>query len=207
MYFRLYNELPIELTTRVLQNIVQLCSLRRTLFSNPERQTYLAHIVKGVKGIMEQPDKLRQQVLPGNIAFFNCNYSQLKCIGGENLIVYGQHIFSIIVLLLKASSTVINVQSRNYLFIILDHYCNTFSFSHFVEFDRLSDLYFQESFHEFCRIVSRLKGNYQLIELMKVEEYSTVIALLADFTEQSLRVGFRISYSVFKFRDALTVTL
>ncbi|VDK76048.1 unnamed protein product [Litomosoides sigmodontis] len=105
MFFRLYNELPIELTTRVLQNIVQLSSLRRTLFSNPERQTYLTHIVKGVKGIMEQPDKLRQQ----------------------------------------------------------------------------------ENFHEFCRIVSRLKGNYQLIELMKVEEYSTVIALLADFTEQSLR--------------------
>lgn len=62
MFFRLYNELPIELTTRVLQNIVQLSSLRRTLFSNPERQTYLTHIVKGVKGIMEQPDKLRQQV-------------------------------------------------------------------------------------------------------------------------------------------------
>lgn len=65
MFFRLYNELPIELTTRVLQNIVQLSSLRRTLFSNPERQTYLTHIVKGVKGIMEQPDKLRQQVCRG----------------------------------------------------------------------------------------------------------------------------------------------
>ncbi|MCP9256874.1 XPO7 [Dirofilaria immitis] len=117
MFFRLYNELPIELTTRVLQNIVQLSSLRRTLFSNPERQTYLTHIVKGVKGIMEQPDKLRQQVLFIAVLHFNV----------------------------------------------------------------------AESFHEFCRIVSRLKGNYQLIELMKVEEYSTVIALLADFTEQSLR--------------------
>lgn len=80
MFFRLYNELPIELTTRVLQNIVQLSSLRRTLFSNPERQTYLTHIVKGVKAIMEQPDKLRQQVLPRNVVYFNCNCNRLKYI-------------------------------------------------------------------------------------------------------------------------------
>lgn len=48
---------------------------------------------------------------------------------------------------------------------------------------------FQESFHEFCRVVSRLKSNYQLCELMKVEEYAGMMALLADFTIHSLRVG------------------
>ncbi|VDN06009.1 unnamed protein product [Thelazia callipaeda] len=105
LFFCLYKELPIELTTRVLQNIVQLSSLRRTLFSGSERQAYLTHLVKGVKGIMEQPDKLRQQ----------------------------------------------------------------------------------ESFHEFCRVVSRMKGNFQLVELIKIDEYPALLALLTDFTEQSLR--------------------
>ncbi|VDM49280.1 unnamed protein product [Toxocara canis] len=61
MFFRLYNALPMELSGKVLQNIVQLSSLRRTLFSSSERQAYLAEIVKGVKGVMERPDKLRQQ--------------------------------------------------------------------------------------------------------------------------------------------------
>uniref|UniRef100_A0A915BZH6 Importin N-terminal domain-containing protein n=1 Tax=Parascaris univalens TaxID=6257 RepID=A0A915BZH6_PARUN len=105
MFFRLYNVLPMELSGKVLQNIVQLSSLRRTLFSSNERQAYLAEIVKGVKAVMERPDKLRQQ----------------------------------------------------------------------------------ESFHEFCRVVSRLKSNYQLCELMKVEEYAEMMALLADFTIHSLR--------------------
>lgn len=105
MFFRLYAELPMELTARVLHNLVQLSSLRRTLFSNEERQAYLAELVKGVKGIMERPDNLRQQ----------------------------------------------------------------------------------ESFHEFCRVVSRLKSNYQLSELMKVDEYRQMMALLSDFTVQSLR--------------------
>ncbi|VDK52579.1 unnamed protein product [Anisakis simplex] len=105
MYFRLYNVLPMELSGKVLQNVVQLSSLRRTLFSSTERQLFLTEIVKGVKGVMERPDKLRQQ----------------------------------------------------------------------------------ESFHEFCRVVSRLKSNYQLCELMKVDEYADMMALLADFTVNSLR--------------------
>lgn len=105
MFFRLFKVLPIELTSRVLLNLVQLASVRRTLFSTGERQTFLGELVKGVKGIMESPEKLRQQ----------------------------------------------------------------------------------ESFHEFCRLVSRLKSNYQLSELLKVDDYSLMVTLLADFTEQSLR--------------------
>ncbi|VDK28473.1 unnamed protein product [Gongylonema pulchrum] len=93
------------MTARVLQNIVQLSSLRRTLFSGLERYEYLDGLVTGVKGIMENPSKLRQQ----------------------------------------------------------------------------------ESFHEFCRIIARLKANYQLAELMKVTDYPVLITLLANFTEQSLR--------------------
>uniref|UniRef100_A0A0N5AER3 MMS19 nucleotide excision repair protein n=1 Tax=Syphacia muris TaxID=451379 RepID=A0A0N5AER3_9BILA len=104
MFFRLFKELPVELTPSVLLNLVQLASIRRSLFSATERQIYLGELVKGVKGIMESPEKLRQ-----------------------------------------------------------------------------------ESFHEFCRLVSRLKSNYQLSELLKVEDYSVMVTLLANFTEQSLR--------------------
>lgn len=61
MFFRLFKVLPIELTSRVLLNLVQLASVRRSLFSSGERQTFLSELVRGVKGIMESPEKLRQQ--------------------------------------------------------------------------------------------------------------------------------------------------
>lgn len=53
---------------------------------------------------------------------------------------------------------------------------------------RISEL--QPAFHEFCRMVSRLKTNFQLCELIKVPEYAAVMRLLAQFTVESLRVGF-----------------
>ncbi|KAK6010202.1 hypothetical protein OSTOST_24785, partial [Ostertagia ostertagi] len=45
----------------------------------------------------------------------------------------------------------------------------------------------QPAFHEFCRMVSRLKTNFQLCELIKVPDYAAVMRLLAQFTVESLR--------------------
>ncbi|EDV20049.1 uncharacterized protein TRIADDRAFT_32548, partial [Trichoplax adhaerens] len=43
-------------------------------------------------------------------------------------------------------------------------------------------------YHEFCRLLARLKSNYQLGELVKVDNYSLVIDLIAKFTVTSVQV-------------------
>jgi exportin-7 len=43
-----------------------------------------------------------------------------------------------------------------------------------------------EVYHEFCRLLGRLKANYQLGELTALEEYAEAIKLIAQFTVQSL---------------------
>lgn len=40
----------------------------------------------------------------------------------------------------------------------------------------------QSSCHEFCRLLARLKSNYQLGELVKVESYADTIRLISEFT-------------------------
>lgn len=45
-----------------------------------------------------------------------------------------------------------------------------------------------DNFHEFCRLLARLKTNFQLAELINVDAYADSIALIAKFTVESLRV-------------------
>jgi exportin-7 len=44
----------------------------------------------------------------------------------------------------------------------------------------------QDNYHEFCRLLGRLKANYQLNELVKTEGYLEWLELAANFTQQSL---------------------
>ena len=46
-----------------------------------------------------------------------------------------------------------------------------------------------ECYHEFCRLLMRLKSNYQLGELMRLDEYPRLIELVAKFTVSSLQVS------------------
>ena len=45
-----------------------------------------------------------------------------------------------------------------------------------------------ECYHEFCRLMMRLKSNYQLGELMRQDDYPRLIELVAKFTVSSLQV-------------------
>lgn len=45
------------------------------------------------------------------------------------------------------------------------------------------------NYHEFCRLLARLKSNYQLGELVKVDDYPDVIMRIAEFTVNSLQVS------------------
>ena len=91
---------------QVLSCLVQIASVRRSLFNNAERAKFLSHLVDGVKRILANP----------------------QCLPDPN------------------------------------------------------------NYHEFCRLLARLKSNYQLGELVKVENYPEVIRLIANFTVTSLQV-------------------
>lgn len=89
-----------------LSCLVQIASVRRSLFNNTERAKFLLQLVTGVKYILEHPNGL----------------SDPAC------------------------------------------------------------------YHEFCRLLARLKSNYQLSELVKVEGYPETIALITKFTVTSLQM-------------------
>ncbi|PIN99540.1 hypothetical protein AB205_0221830 [Aquarana catesbeiana] len=105
LFFDLYHSIPPNFSPLVLSCLVQIASVRRSLFNNAERAKFLSHLVDGVKRILENPQSLAD---PNN-------------------------------------------------------------------------------YHEFCRLLARLKSNYQLGELVKVENYPEVIRLIANFTVTSLQ--------------------
>ncbi|XP_072177284.1 exportin-7-like [Diadema setosum] len=105
LFFDLYKALPSSLSPTALSCLVQIASVRRSLFNNSERAKFLSQLVSGVRGILENPQGLSE--------------------------------------------------ASNY--------------------------------HEFCRLLARLKSNYQLGELVKVDDYTEVIALIAKFTVSSLQ--------------------
>ncbi|XP_065226842.1 exportin-7 isoform X3 [Planococcus citri] len=106
LFFNLYHSLPSSLSPMALSCLVQIASVRRSLFSNPERAKFLAHLVNGLKHILQNPQGLRN---PNN-------------------------------------------------------------------------------YHEFCRLLARLKSNYQLGELVMIENYPETIQLITKFTVESLQV-------------------
>ncbi|XP_076102861.1 exportin-7-like [Mytilus galloprovincialis] len=105
LFYELYSGLPASLSSMSLSCIVQIASVRRSLFNGTERSQFLNQIVVGVRNILENPQGLSD---PSN-------------------------------------------------------------------------------YHEFCRLLARLKSNYQLGELVKVENYSDTIKRIAEFTVTSLQ--------------------
>ncbi|XP_039433176.1 exportin-7 isoform X2 [Culex pipiens pallens] len=106
LFFDLYHVLPARLSCLALSCLVQITSIRRSIFNNTERIKFLAKLVKGATDILKS--------------------------------------------------------------------------SH-----GLSD---PENYHEFCRLLARLKSNFQLGELVTVENYPEAIQLIAKFTVQSLQM-------------------
>ncbi|KAA0191073.1 XPO7, partial [Fasciolopsis buskii] len=106
LFFRLYSGLPADLRSLVLSCLVQLVSVRRSLFTNTERQSFLAELVGGTRTIL-------------------------------------------------ANQSV-----------------------------SLSD---SDTYHEFCRLLSRLKCNFQLTELIGLDCHAEFIHLITGFTIHSLK--------------------
>uniref|UniRef100_H2ZGH7 Uncharacterized protein n=1 Tax=Ciona savignyi TaxID=51511 RepID=H2ZGH7_CIOSA len=96
----------VQIPTGWRNTFVDLSTSQLSLFNNTERAKFLGDIVKGIKGILENPQKLSDE----------------------------------------------------------------------------------STFHEFCRMLARLKSNYQLGELVKAPFYQDCIQLVAKFTVTSLRM-------------------
>ncbi|RMB95165.1 hypothetical protein DUI87_28441 [Hirundo rustica rustica] len=125
LFFDLYHSIPPSFSPLVLSCLVQIASVRRSLFNNAERAKFLSHLVDGVKRILENP-----QPLAGN--------------------------------------------SRS----VPESLSSFFFPSEFVRPQQLPRV---------LRLLARLKSNYQLGELVKVENYPEVIRLIANFTVTSLQ--------------------
>ncbi|XP_023340889.1 exportin-7 [Eurytemora carolleeae] len=106
LFFDLYFSLPSSLSPHALACLVQIASVRRSLFNNAERGKFLNQLVAGVRKILLNPQELSD--------------------------------------------------TNNY--------------------------------HEFCRLLARLKSNYQLGELVTVDNYPECIQLMAKFTVESLQM-------------------
>ncbi|XP_055337456.1 exportin-7-like isoform X2 [Paramacrobiotus metropolitanus] len=106
LFFTLYATIPPAIAHLALGVLIQLASVRRSIFSNTERSKYLNTLIFGVRDILE---------------------------------------------------------------------------SHA---DTLVD---PSCYHEFCRLLSRLKANFQLSELMESDNYSSFIQEVAKFTVMSIQ--------------------
>lgn len=58
LFFKLYHSLPPNISCYTISCLVQMTSVRRSIFSNSERLQFLNRIVDGVKGILENPTGL-----------------------------------------------------------------------------------------------------------------------------------------------------
>jgi exportin-7 len=106
LFFDLYSALPATLSPLALSCLVQIASVRRSLFNNAERGKFLNQLVAGVRDVLQNLNGLTD---PNN-------------------------------------------------------------------------------YHEFCRLLARLKSNYQLGELVMVDNYPDAVRLMAKFTVESLQM-------------------
>jgi len=58
LFFKLYHSLPPNISCYTLSCLVQMTSVRRSIFNNHERLQFLNRKVEGVKGILENPSGL-----------------------------------------------------------------------------------------------------------------------------------------------------
>ena len=133
LFFDFYRSYEPPRSNQALQSIVQLSSVRRSLFSSEkERTEFLQVLMDGIRGIM-------------------------------------------------------STQVRKHF------YSNTFSISVFgiinlpdIPLVKQMGLAHDENYHEFCRLLGRLKASYQLSELIKVSRFTEWLELAAQFTIESL---------------------
>lgn len=96
------------------------------------------------------------------------------------MLIYLQPL-SCIVQLASVRRTLFNTNERP---TFLQHFLNGVK----LVFENSQNLTNQSTYHEFCRLLHRLKVNFQLSELMKIEDYPKLMLTLTEFSVTSLQV-------------------
>ena len=228
---------------QALSCLVQIASVRRSLFNNQERAKFLNHLVQGVKNVLQNPQVRRYiwnvrrgmswlatycllshmslndvdfclftyPASPDLLFSYNqCLYSSLtrtQCVGSVRIFPFvniDQYIWICYKFCLMVPASVSslwqfyvpafvywpaqNLTQVPHHLAHWDHPITLFPLWRHSLFARqgLTDA---NNYHEFCRLLARLKSNYQLGELVMVDNYPDVIRLVAKFTVESLQVG------------------
>ncbi|CAH8493807.1 unnamed protein product [Schistosoma turkestanicum] len=158
LFFRLYQRLSPDLCVFALSCLVQISSIRRSLFTNAERSVFLSQIVSGCRDIL----------LSVNNNNSNTNTTTTTTPATPNLIGSPHN---------PISNTTTTTTTTN------NHHHNSSSMNS----PSCNLIHNPEAYHEFCLLLSRLKCNYQLNELVALNDYPSFIELLTMFTVNSLK--------------------
>ncbi|CAH8527138.1 unnamed protein product [Schistosoma guineensis] len=154
LFFRLYKNLSPDLSVLALSCLVQIASIRRSLFTNAERSIFLSQIVSGCRDILLSVSS----ITPSSSSTTTTNTT---VIGSPHNTL---------------SNTITTTTNNN----------NHNSSMNKEDCNLINN---PEAYHEFCLLLSRLKCNYQLNELVTLDDYSSFIELLTIFTVNSLKAS------------------
>ncbi|KOB70191.1 Uncharacterized protein OBRU01_15791, partial [Operophtera brumata] len=172
----LYHALGGGLASLALSCLVQLASVRRSLFSNNERAKFLNRLASG--GLSD----------PTNYHEFCRLLARLKSNYQLGELVMVDNYPALIAQIAKFTQQSLQEFCR-----LLARLKSNYQLGELVMGDNYPALiaqiakFMQQSLQEFCRLLARLKSNYQLGELVMVDNYPALIAQIAKFTQQSLR--------------------
>ncbi|RTG82788.1 exportin-7 [Schistosoma bovis] len=155
LFFRLYKNLSPDLSVLALSCLVQIASIRRSLFTNAERSIFLSQIVSGCRDIL--------------LSVSNITPLSSSSTTTSTTVIGSPHNT------LSNTITTTTTNNNNHNNSMNSQDCNLINNP--------------EAYHEFCLLLSRLKCNYQLNELITLDNYSSFIELLTIFTVNSLKAS------------------
>ncbi|CAH8538524.1 unnamed protein product [Schistosoma rodhaini] len=162
LFFRLCKNLSPDLSVLAISCLVQISSIRRSLFTNSERSIFLSQIVSGCCDILLSVSNITTTTTSSSPSSTTTT-TNTTTINNTTLIGSPHNTLS--------NTTTNNNSSHNSS--MNNQNCNL--------------LNNPEAYHEFCLLLSRLKCNYQLNELVTLDNYSSFIELLTIFTLNSLK--------------------
>ncbi|CAH8845843.1 unnamed protein product [Trichobilharzia szidati] len=160
LFFRMYRNLSPDLSVLALSCLVQISSIRRSLFTNAERSIFLAQIVSGCRSILLSVCGNSTQTMATTTT------TASPTVIGSPL---NRHVTTT-----PSTPTTTPDKSNGSSMNNNNDACNLMNNP--------------EAYHEFCLLLSRLKCSYQLNELLALSDYASFIELLTIFTVQSIKV-------------------
>ncbi|MCO5551769.1 hypothetical protein L7F22_005272 [Adiantum nelumboides] len=219
LFFDYYTATKPPLSKEALECLIRLASVRRSLFAGEtERSKFLTHLMNGTKDILQKAQAVWMSDALGIVP--NCQNSILEWFRAQDRMdgykeegsssqdkqsnptihEVGEGSSQAEEGFPHAAFFITGTASPGTLFggmqsmVPNPMYANIGLHPGFQGTQGLAD---HDNYHEYCRLLDRLKINYQLSELVSVEGYSDWIRLVAEFTIKSLQSWQWASNSVY----------